>query len=172
MIDIEARERRAEELFLQGYNCAQAVAGALCDLYDVPLRDVLCMSAAFGGGMGRMRLTCGAVTGMSIVTGYENGQTEPNDPEQKLTNYRLVQDLAHSFEAEHGSLTCSELLAMRAAKQAATIESAPEAPVDNSTNPTPAPRNEAYYHQRPCLVQIRSAVRIYCRKWEQLHPES
>lgn len=171
MMDIEARERRAEELFLQGYNCAQAVAGALCDLYNVPLRDTLRMSAAFGGGMGRMRLTCGAVTGMFIAAGYENGQTEPNDPEQKLTNYRLVQELAHTFEAEHGTLTCSELLAMRAAMQASATKTAYEAPVDNSTNPTPAPRNEAYYHQRPCLVQIRSAVRIYCQQWEQMHPE-
>jgi len=161
--DIKQRVARAEQLFLQGYNCAQSVAGALTDLYGVSPQDSLRMSAAFGGGMGRMRLTCGAVTGMFIAAGYENGQTLPMDNAQKMTNYRLVQDLAARFEAEHQSLTCSELLALRAAAKKA------EHPVDCSTSPIPAPRTEDYYHQRPCLVQITSAVRIFCEKYNELH---
>lgn len=161
--EIEQRVKKAEQLFLDGYNCAQAVTGALADLYDVDRLTALRMSASFGGGIGRMRLTCGAASGMFIMAGFENGQTEPNDSAQKMTNYRLVQDLAKDFVDEHGSMTCSELLAMRAAKNSANT-------VDCSTHPTPAPRTEDYYHQRPCLVQISSAVRIFCHRWNLLHP--
>lgn len=160
--EIEERVHRAEQLFLDGYNCSQSVVGALADLYDIDTLNALRMAAAFGGGMGRMRLTCGAVTGMFLMAGYENGQTEPGDSAQKMTNYRLVQYLAEQFRAENGSITCSELLAMRAAKNK-------ENTVDASTNPKPAERTEDYYHQRPCLVQIASAVRIYCRTYNTLH---
>lgn len=160
--EIEQRVTRAEDLFLDGYNCSQAVVGALADLYDIDTLNALRMAAAFGGGMGRMRLTCGAVTGMFLMAGYENGQTEPGDTAQKLTNYQLVQSLSEQFRAENGSITCSELLAMRAAKNK-------ENTVDNSTNPQPAERTPDYYHQRPCLVQIASAVRIYCRTYSQMH---
>lgn len=159
--EIEQRVTRAEDLFLDGYNCSQAVVGALADLYDIDTLSALRMAAAFGGGMGRMRLTCGAVTGMFLMAGYENGQTEPGDTAQKLTNYQLVQSLSEQFRAENGSITCSELLAMRAAKNK-------ENTVDNSTNPQPAERTPDYYHQRPCLVQIASAVRIYCRTLNSL----
>lgn len=160
--EIEQRVTRAEDLFLDGYNCSQAVVGALADLYDIDTLNALRMAAAFGGGMGRMRLTCGAVTGMLLMAGYENGQTEPGDTAQKLINYQLVQSLSEQFRAENGSITCSELLAMRAAKNK-------ENTVDNSTNPQPAERTPDYYHQRPCLVQIASAVRIYCRTYSQMH---
>lgn len=154
--EIAQRVKKAEQLFLDGYNCSQAVTGALADIYAIPGEQSLRMAAAFGGGMGRMRLTCGAVTGMFLMAGYENGQTKPGDNAQKMTNYKLVQQLAEAFRAENGSITCSELLAMRAAKNK-------ENTVDCSTTPQPAERTEAYYHQRPCLVQIASAVRIYCR---------
>lgn len=146
--EIEARVRRAEELFLQGYNCSQAVFCALADLYDVPEETALRLSASFGGGIGRMRLTCGAASGMFFLAGFERGQVKPHDPQQKLANYALVQDLAERFKQEHGSMVCSELLAMRAVKP--------------TTDPQPAERNEAYFHQRPCLKMITSAIRIYC----------
>lgn len=156
-IEIEERVDRAVALFMDGYNCSQAVFCALADLYDVPEELALRLSASFGGGIGRMRLTCGAASGMFLLAGFERGQVQPHDPEQKLANYALVQDLAERFKAEHGSMTCSELLAMRKEQLHAG-----EAPVDNSTNPKPADRNEAYFHQRPCLKMITSAVRIYC----------
>ena len=65
--DIEARVERGVELFKSGYNCAQAVVGAFADLYDIPTDVALRMSASFGGGMGRMRLTCGAASGMFML---------------------------------------------------------------------------------------------------------
>lgn len=155
--DIELRVERAINYFMNGYNCSQAVFCALADLYDVPEDMALRMSASFGGGIGRMRLTCGAASGMFMLAGFERGQVCPHDAEQKLKNYELVQQLAEAFKAEHGSMTCSELLAMRAAARKAE-----EPQVDNSSNPKPAERNEAYFHQRPCLKMIASAVRIYC----------
>lgn len=155
--EIEERVERAVNYFMSGYNCAQAVFCAVADLYDVPEEMALRMSASFGGGIGRMRLTCGAASGMFMLAGFERGQVRPNDPEQKLKNYELVQQLAEAFKAEHGSMTCSELLAMRAAARKAD-----EPQVDNSSAPKPAERNEAYFHQRPCLKMITSAVRIYC----------
>lgn len=144
---IEERVQRSIDLFMQGYNCSQAVFCALADLYDIPHEMALRMAASFGGGIGRMRLTCGAVSGMLMAAGCAKGQVLPNDPAQKLENYRVVQSLAADFKAMHGSITCSELLQLRK---------------DAPTPPDPDPRNEAYYHQRPCLRMITSAVRIYC----------
>lgn len=156
--EISAREQKAIDLFMQGYNCSQAVFCACADLYEIPQPLALRIAASFGGGMGRMRLTCGAATAMFMLAGLEKGQTEPHDAQQKLTNYAFVQDLAEDFKQAHGSMTCSELLAMRAA------EAKGEEAVDNGTNPKPAERNEAYYHQRPCLKMITSAVRIYLER--------
>lgn len=153
--EISAREQKAIDLFMQGYNCSQAVFCACADLYDIPQPLALRIAASFGGGMGRMRLTCGAATAMFLLAGLKKGQTEPHDAQQKLTNYAYVQDLAEAFKQEHGSMTCSELLAIRAKEGTVSV--------DSGTEPKPAERNEAYYHQRPCLKMITSAVRIYCR---------
>jgi len=152
--EIELRVDKSVSLFLDGYNCAQAVTGALNDLYEIPDETALKMAASFGGGIGRMRLTCGAASGMFLIAGFEKGQTKPNDPQQKLACYAMVQELAETFKQEHGgTMTCSELLQLRK---------------DAPTPPVPDERNEQYYHQRPCLRMITSAVRIYCEKWNQL----
>lgn len=148
----EVRVKRAIDYFMNGYNCCQAVVCALSDLYGVDEQTALRFSAAFGGGMGRMRLTCGAASAMFMMAGYEKGQTQPNDNEQKMECYRLVQSLAEDFKTAHGSMTCSELLAMRAG---GTL------PADKY-EPRPDERTAAYYAQRPCLRMIASAVRIYC----------
>lgn len=155
--DIEKRVDKAVSLFMEGYNCSQAVVGALNDLYDLSEEISLKMAASFGGGIGRMRLTCGAASGMFMLAGFEKGQVRPNDPQQKLACYALVQDLAETFKQEHGgTMTCSELLQLRK---------------DAPTPPIPDVRNEEYYHQRPCLRMITSAVRIYCNKWNELAGE-
>lgn len=154
--EIDERVQRAIDTFMQGYNCSQAVVMALADLYDIDERTALLMSASFGGGLGRMRLTCGAACGMFMMAGFEKGQTQPNDQEQKLANYALVQDLAEIFRSEHGSITCSELLQLRK---------------DVPTPPVPDERNAEYYKKRPCLRMVTSAVQIYCQKWNELHPD-
>ncbi len=144
--DIEARAKRGVELFKQGYNCSQSVVGAYCDLFDIPFDVAMRMSASFGGGMGRMRLTCGAATGMFMLAGLDNGLSTPGEPQKRAENYSLVQKLAEEFKELNGSLTCAELLGMRAGK------------VDI---PLPSTRTPEYYRSRPCSKMVESACEIF-----------
>lgn len=147
--DIEARVERGVELFKSGYNCAQAVVGAFADLYDIPKDVALRMSASFGGGMGRMRLTCGAASGMFMLAGLENGCTTTESPQKRAENYALVQELAAEFKEINGSLTCAELLGLRTGK---------------TESPTPNARTQEYYKNRPCAMMVESACRIFAKK--------
>lgn len=142
----EQRIQRARELFLQGYNCSQSVFCAYAEDYDIPMETALRLSASFGGGIGRMRETCGAVCGMTMLIGIETGQTEPNDSKQKQENYHAVQSLAEQFRQKNGSIKCSELLQLR---KESTITSVPEE------------RTAEYYRQRPCLKMVESAVELF-----------
>ncbi len=175
----EETRRRAEhavELFRQGYNCTQSVAMAVSDLYGIHPGLMARLSASFGGGIGRMRETCGAACGMFLLAGLE--VTEPGDScpaEQvaidenpypsavlKKANYEVVQRLAAAFRQECGSLKCSELLGLSTVGDANT---------DNQVriSATPEVRNEAYYKRRPCVKMVELATRIYmdylCRKY-------
>jgi C_GCAxxG_C_C family probable redox protein len=152
--DIEVRVARAKELFHQGFNCSQSVFAACADLYGIEDEALaLRLSASFGGGIGRMRQTCGAACGMFMLAGLENGSATPHDAEGKKQNYALVQELAADFKQENGSLICSELLGL------ASPKSSPKG--KDFTNPTPAPRTEEYYQKRPCAEMVASAVRIF-----------
>ncbi|MGN0234754.1 MAG: C-GCAxxG-C-C family protein [Paludibacteraceae bacterium] len=145
---IEARVSRAKELFRQGFNCSQSVFTAVADLYGIENEALaLRLSASFGGGIGRMRQTCGAACGMFLLAGLENGSATAGDAEGKKQNYALVQQLAAAFRQEHGSLICAELLGL--------------APRQQPSDPTPAPRTEDYYKKRPCVEMVGNAVRIY-----------
>ena len=146
--EIDARVARGVELFKSGFNCAQAVVGAFADLYGVPQDVALRMSASFGGGMGRMRLTCGAASGMFMLAGLENGCATTESPEKRAENYALVQELAEMFKEVNGSLTCAELLGMRSGKEV----------------PLPSERTKEYYKSRPCAMMVESACRIYAEK--------
>lgn len=144
--EIELREQRAEDLFRQGFNCSQAVFAACADLYGIDETLALRLAASFGGGIGRMRQTCGAACGMFMLAGLHNGSVTPYDHEGKMRNYRTVQHLAELFRQEKGSIVCAELLGL----------SKPEGSV------CPEERTDTYYKKRPCVEMIRSAVRIYC----------
>lgn len=145
-IDIEEKVAKARNLFLDGYNCAQSVFCAFSDLYCIPDELALKISASFGGGIGRMRNMCGAVCGVAMLAGLENGQTKPNDNLAKNENYQLVQSLAERFKAIHGSVICQELLKLRK---------------DAPTPPAPDARTDEYYKTRPCLRNVESAARIF-----------
>ena len=155
--EIAKRVERAKELFKQGFNCSQAVCAACADLYGMDEEMALRVSASFGGGIGRMRQTCGAACGMFILAGLENGSAIPGDAEGKKNNYALVQDLAAKFKDENGSLICAELLS-------GTRNQEPGARTNKWDDPTPAPRTEEYYKKRPCVEMVASAVRIYLEK--------
>ncbi len=110
--EIEKRAGYARELFKQGYNCSQAVVGACADAFGMTDQALAFrMAASFGGGIGRMRQTCGAACGMFLLEGLRSGSDQP-DREAKMKNYSRVQALAEEFKAQNGALNCAELLAM------------------------------------------------------------
>ena len=147
--EIERRSDRAKELFRQGFNCSQSVFAACCDLYGITDEKLaLRLAASFGGGIGRMRLTCGAACGMFLLAGLEKGSATPGDHDGKAANYALVQELAQKFKNTYGSLTCAELLGIAPKPQ----------------EPTSEARTAQYYEKRPCVEMIGEAVKIYLRK--------
>ena len=144
--EIEQRVERAKTLFRQGFNCSQSVFAACADLYGIEDQALaLRLSASFGGGIGRMRQTCGAACGMFMLAGLENGSAVEGDAEGKKQNYALVQELASKFKSENGSLICSELLGIAPKPQ----------------DPQPEARTDAYYQKRPCVEMVATAVRIF-----------
>lgn len=146
--EIQDRVEKAIALFKQGFNCSQAVFAACADIYGISDPQLaLRLSASFGGGIGRMRQTCGAACGMFLLAGLQNGSATIGDAEGKKQNYALVQELAAQFQAENGSMICAELLGIAQQPQ----------------NPTPEARTEAYYQKRPCVEMVASAVRIYLK---------
>lgn len=138
------RGDRAKELFRQGYNCAQAVVLAFSDMTGLDEKTSAMLASGFGGGMGRMREVCGAVSGMFIVYNMLNGYSDPADNEGKMRNYADIQKLAADFKAENGSIICKELLGL----------SKPEG------THIPEKRTDEYYKKRPCgdLVKIATEV--------------
>ena len=142
---IQERSERAMQLFAEGYNCAQSVVGAWADYYGLDLDTALRISSSFGGGIGRMRLTCGAASGMFMLAGLETGTTDPKDREAKGHNYQVVQQLAEEFRKEMGSITCGELLGL------------------NKSEGTSVPdeRTSEYYRKRPCKEIVGCASRIF-----------
>ena len=154
----------AVRLFLEGYNCAQAVAVAFCDVTGLDEKTAARLASAFGGGMGRMREVCGAVSGMLQVAGLLYGYDAANETEtaNKKLHYTRGQALAERFRAEFGSIICRELLTGTAKKEMQKGESADgeqvAAMLSDSAEPTP--RTEAYYKKRPCPEIVETGARI------------
>ena len=149
---MEERIKRAVELFRAGYNCSQSVCAAFADMYGYTEEQALRMSASFGGGIGRMRMTCGAACGMFVLAGLETGCVKGDDKAGKEANYRVVQQLAEEFAKRNGSLICAELLGLEKKKH---------------DNPVPEERTETYYKKRPCIKTIEEAARIWVDFLEQ-----
>ena len=136
---------KAAELFTQGYNCAQSVAAAFCDVTGLDEKTAARMASPFGGGMGRLREVCGTVTGMFLVTGLLRGYDGAETGEVKAAHSARIQALAKEFERQNGSIVCRELLALRQ---------------KHRDDPTPEARTEAYYAGRPCVELVGSAAEI------------
>ncbi len=147
-VDINERAERAREYFTSGYNCAQAVFLAYRDITGIDEELAATISAPFGGGMGRLREVCGAVSGMTMVAGFLAPNPQPNDNENKKLCYTMVQSLAEEFRAENGSIVCRELLGLAQQKD----------------DPTPSPRTGEYYKRRPCAEYVAIAARIVGEK--------
>lgn len=126
--------KRAMELFLKGYNCSQSVFLAFNDLYNIDESTALKLSSSFGGGMGKLREVCGAVSGMFMVCGVLYGYDDPKDYEAKCKHYERIQYLAKEFEKENKSIICRELLGLSKEKD----------------TKAPEKRTTEYYKKRPC----------------------
>ena len=142
---------KAAELFLSGYNCAQAVAAAYHRELGLTERQAAKMVSAFGGGMGRMREVCGAVSGMLFVLGALYGYDAPGDDVSKKRLYSEVQDLAAAFRAENGHIICREILK------------------NPPSDPNPTPRSAEFYAQRPCARMVMTAARLL-EEFMEAHP--
>lgn len=142
----EDRVAKAVGLFKEGFNCAQSVVAAFADMYGFTREQALHISASFGGGIGRMRETCGAACGMFLLAGLEKCALEGKDRESKAENYTLVQELAEEFKKRNGALRCADLLGL---SKKEPVVSTPEA------------RTEQYYAKRPCVKMVEEAAKIW-----------
>lgn len=146
--ELEDRIQKAVELFMEGYGCSQSVVAAFSDLYGLDKMMAVRVAAGFGGGVGRMRMMCGAVSGIVTLVGLDCGQTEATDKEGKAACYKVVQELLARFRERNGSIICAELLGMSGCK------------VVTDTN-VPDERNAEYYKKRPCARKVESAARVF-----------
>lgn len=135
---------KAVKNFKSGYNCAQSVFLAFADYYNLDTEIALKLSSSFGGGMGRLREVCGAVTSMFAIAGLQKGYTEPDNDDLKAMHYELIQTLAQRFKEKYGTIVCRELLEL------------PE----GADSPIPSKRTEQYYQERPCEAFVRFAAEI------------
>lgn len=146
--ELEERVNRAVDYFMQGYGCCQSVVAAFADLYGMSHTLALQVAAGFGGGVGRLRMMCGAVSGIVILVGLDCGQTEGSDREGKSACYRVVQQLLERSKDDNGSLICAEILGLKGYEKAACSYEA-------------SPRTAEYYKKRPCAAKVESAARIF-----------
>ena len=134
MLDDMQVENKALQFFHQGFNCAQSVFAAFADQVGLDESSALRFSSAFGAGLGRMRGTCGAFSGLCMVAGFCKGNLS-GEPAEKEIIFALTRELAEDFKSESGTLTCRELLHL-------------DSEMENSARPSD--RTSEYYASRPC----------------------
>ena len=135
-------------LFSQGMNCAQAVFVAFCEQTGLDQRTALRISSSFGGGIGRLREVCGAVSGMAMAAGMIQGYDDITDPDAKAAHYAFINKLAMRFKEENGSYICRELLAL------------PESPATDAGETAERTGGRPAYRLRPCAEYVGSAAAI------------
>ena len=139
-----SKEILAMDWFTRGFNCAQAVVLAFAPETGLDPETLARLSSSFGGGLGRLREVCGAVSGMAIVAGLLYGYDDPADGAAKAAHYDRIQARAGQFEAENGSIICRELLGLSRKHDA----------------PTPEARSADFYKKRPCRELVGMAAKI------------
>ena len=150
--ELEERVNRAVENFMQGYGCCQSVVAAFADIYGLDETMAKRIAAGFGGGVGRMRMMCGAVSGIVMLVGLDCGQTEGSDRMGKSACYKVVQELLAKSKADNGSLICAELLGLKG-----------PVPVGQYVA---SERTAEYYKERPCAAKVESAAKIFAQYLE------
>ena len=145
-------KEKARELFLQGFNCSQSVFTAFSHRFGIDEDTAKRMSAGLGGGLGRMREVCGAVSGAAMVIGSICAATDGKDAESKQRNYELVREFSDRFTKRNGSIICRELLGLDE-KYKNTAE--------------PDKRTAEYYKKRPCAELVTDAAEILMQLIEE-----
>ena len=138
--------RIAKQLFFKGYNCAQSVFCAFTDVTGYDIDTSARMASSFGGGLGRLRETCGAVSAAALILGIVKGYADPADYEAKKQHYELVREFADKFKEKDKSIICRELLT--------------EASLNPESGGAPEQRSEEYYQKRPCPNLVYDAALI------------
>lgn len=141
------RPEKAKQLFMSGYNCSQAVVGAFIDDFAIDYDTAMKLSSSFGGGMGRMREVCGAVSGAFMIAGLKCGYCDPCDKAAKSAHYALIQKIAADFKQQNGSIICRELLEGVGCN-------------GKCQGSVPEDRTAAYYKKRPCAELVYIAAKI------------
>lgn len=136
-------EKKAEELFRAGYSCAQAAFCAYAEELGMDIDTAARLSSSFGGGMGRMREVCGAVSGALMALGAFRGYDDIEDINIKKEHYARVQALMKAFADELSSYVCRDIIK-----------------VIGTQEPMPTPRSDEFYKTRPCVKCVRCAVRL------------
>lgn len=139
----------AANYFNNGYNCAQSVFLTYAKDFGITEDMALKLSSSFGGGMGRLREVCGAVSAMFMVAGLAKGYTEPNNDTLKAEHYKRIQELTKQFKEKHGTIICRELLGETDGKDPSFV---------------PSKRTAEYYTKRPCEQFIKDACEILDEK--------
>ena len=145
----EEYSAKAKALFEQGYNCAQAVLLAFDDITGLDTKTAAALSSSFGGGMGRLREVCGAVSGMFMVSGIVRGYSNPEATDEKMEHYAFIQKLAEEYKKDNGSIICRELLGLPGAE-----------------SPVPEARTPDYYRRRPCGEYVARAALLLAQNLE------
>lgn len=135
---------KARDLFLEGYSCSQSVMLAYCDITGIDEKTAALLASSFGGGMGRMREVCGAVSGMFMAAGLIFGYSDPKATAEKAAHYARVQELAKRFKERNTTIICRDILG-KIAEDKSFI---------------PQERNEKYYSSRPCAKMVYDAAEI------------
>ncbi len=138
------KSEKAKELFKQGYNCAQAVVGAYAEELGLDMETAMKLASSFGGGMGRLREVCGAVSGMFMVAGMKYGYSSPEASLEKTELYKKIQELAGEFSENNSSIVCRDLLGLQSGKDTYV----------------PEERTDRYYKARPCVELVGDAAAI------------
>ncbi len=139
-----SRVEQAVATFEAGYTCAQSVFVTYADLFGMDRETALKLSSPMGGGIGRMREVCGAVSAMALLAGLKEGNTDPANEEGKENIYLLTRRMAEKFKEQHDTIICRELLGIEGMEESAK----------------PSERTPQYYEERPCLKVIATAARI------------
>lgn len=147
-MNIQKKRQEAQALFRAGYNCSQSVFAAFSEEIGMSREMALMVSAGLGGGVGRMREVCGAMSALAMLAGFRHPMQDGHDVDGKREIYRTVQQMAAEMRAINGgSIICRELLGLKAAEGV----------------PQPEARTGTYYQRRPCPEIVGNAAAIACR---------